>query len=200
MRTSARSGAARQRAFFARRKRREQDARRPHGLAATLFPVLNRAFGKTEAAANSSRVSLRVPRIARASTSSGTCTMKPFVSSPRAKAQARRTLFRIRLPAFDTAPYSFAIIIGQPGLTFVKIRVGRSEPQRIGCQQAAMGFSGTLETPQAIDFIGAPNRTRTGVSALRGPRPGPLDDGSERWAGAYNGGWVRLASRARRGA
>ena len=31
-----------------------------------------------------------------------------------------------------------------------------------------------------IDFIGAPNGNRTRVSALRGPRPRPLDDGSRR--------------------
>ena len=31
---------------------------------------------------------------------------------------------------------------------------------------------------QAIDLIGAPNRIRTGVTALRGPCPGPLDEGS----------------------
>src|SRR6202035_778948 len=41
---------------------------------------------------------------------------------------------------------------------------------------------GWLTSCQAIGIIGAPYRNRTGVFAVRGRRPGPLDEGSLAWA------------------
>ncbi len=51
---------------------------------------------------------------------------------------------------------------------------------------------------QAIEKFGAPNRTRTGVFAVRGRRPGPLDDGSSVACGQGRSLYRRRRPKARR--
>ena len=48
---------------------------------------------------------------------------------------------------------------------------------------------------QVLDLIGAPNRIRTGVLALRGLCPGPLDDGSEECGVSCSARYYRELSR-----
>ena len=43
---------------------------------------------------------------------------------------------------------------------------------------------------EAVDLVGVPYRIRTGVAAVRGRCPGPLDEGDEARA-AVNNGWRR---------
>ena len=50
-------------------------------------------------------------------------------------------------------------------------------------------MNGTREL-QPLVFIGAPDRIRTGVLALRGLCPGPLDDGSEECGAAAERGII----------
>ena len=50
-------------------------------------------------------------------------------------------------------------------------------------------------THQPLEIIGAPNRVRTGVFAVRGRRPGPLDDGSGKTACAFGSYRPRDAAR-----
>ena len=71
----------------------------------------------------------------------------------------------------------------------VEDAVMRGDPTNYGeaavneCSAVADGVlqqiaPGTACESQVLDLIGAPYRIRTGVTALRGPCPGPLDEGS----------------------
>ena len=118
---------------------------------------------------------------------------EPGAASNKAAATAvpaNSRMVNSNLPAFDSSRFG-----ARPGYT--------NERPIIDRQDAAVAAL----AQQAADNIGVPNRIRTGVAAVKGRCPGPLDDGDGRrrrghglpaTAAEINTGWALRSRQPRR--